>query len=111
MLQRSGSRWLGVSPYLQFPASFVSLVSTLVGGPAGRTNSCAINIGINNAGGTSVGHFDLTSAPVWSSMLAWLNRAGYGTYGSIPRNATTGYCPPWTGNTSGPNTGPVLALP
>ena len=92
--------------------SFVSLLFSIHGGRAGRTNSCAINIGINNVGPFSVGHGDLTSVPVWSLMLGWLNRAGYGTYGSIPRNATTGYCPPWTGttSTSSPDTG-LLALP
>ena len=89
--------------------SFFSLLFSFQG--AGRTNSCAINIGINNVGPFSVGHGDLTSGAVWSLMLGWLNRAGYGTYGSIPRNATTAYCPPWTGNTSGPDTGPPLNLP
>ena len=72
----------------------LSLVSSFIPvGRAGRTNRCAINIGIDTIGGAAVGHGDLTSGAVWNSMLGWLSRAGYGANGTIPRNATVGYCP------------------
>ena len=48
----------------------LSLVSSFIPvGRAGRTNRCAINIGIDTIGGAAVGHGDLTSGAVWNSML------------------------------------------
>ena len=59
---------------------------------AGRTNPCAINIGISRAPGVgTVQHSDMTTTAVWDEMLAWMGRAGYGGPSSWT-NLTSNYC-------------------
>ncbi len=61
-------------------------------GSAGRTDPCAINIGIDYTAETgNVSHGDLHSAPVWNAMEAWLVRAGYGL---SPVDLNAEYCRP-----------------
>jgi len=88
-------RWGGMSPYFATIGSIVGglsfgpvggLVGGLVGGfsgLAGRTDRCAVNIGIDTASGIgNVGHSDLHSPQVWRRMLTWLTQAGHGLHPS-----------------------------
>lgn len=69
---------------------------------AGRTDRCAINIGVDHAPGVgNVGHGELHTAAVWREMLAWLGRANLSIHqpnvnGTLNSN---GGCP--TGPTGG----------
>lgn len=48
-------------------------------GRAGRTNKCAVNVGVDRAPGVGkVGHSDLHTPQGWREMEKWLCRAGYG---------------------------------
>jgi RHS repeat-associated protein len=75
----------------------------------GRTDRCAINIGIDRAPGVgNVNHNDYHSPEVWTEVQRWLIRAGYG---GNPTNATVGYCAN-AGGASGPGLGsPDLLQP
>jgi hypothetical protein len=86
-----------------------------LGGPwysffwAGRTDKCAINIGIDWAPGVGrVGHGDLHTVSVWDQMVSWLQRAGYGMN---PQNATVGYCTAGYGGDPGRKWAPFPELP
>lgn len=52
---------------------------------AGRTSSCAINIGVNAGSNPFTAHGNLHTADVWRQMTQWLVRAGYGLN---PQNLT-----------------------
>jgi hypothetical protein len=61
-------------------AALGALVGASVG-QGGRTDPCAVNIGIDNLPGLGhVGHSDLHTPQVWSAMTSWLVRAGHGLH-------------------------------
>jgi RHS repeat-associated protein len=82
----------GLSPYISAPSAIIggqfgwigALTGGLLGwiaGSAGRTDSCAVNIGIDWTPATGrVGHSELHTAAVWHAMESWLVRAGHGLH-------------------------------
>lgn len=67
-----------------FGAKSGALIGGLLGlfvGKAGRTDRCAVNIGIDRATGVGrVDHGDLHTVAVWNAMEAWLIRANHGLH-------------------------------
>jgi hypothetical protein len=81
-----------------WPGAVLGGILGAVLGQAGRTDSCAVNIGIDRAPGIGkVSHEDLHTASVWYEMEAWLVRANHGlhpenlSYCGLPVHHAEGY--------------------